>query len=71
MTTSESDRILVMGATNRPEDIDEAALRFQHCMILNVHLTKLMLGKHNNYLYILYRRFTKKIYIPLPDSKVM
>ena len=45
MTTSESDRIVVLGATNRPEDIDEAALRYQHSMILNVHLTKLMLSK--------------------------
>ena len=43
MTTSKSDRILVMGATNKPKDIDEAALRYQYSMILNVHLTKLTL----------------------------
>ena len=31
MQSSEDDRILVMAATNRPEEIDEAALRFlQH-----------------------------------------
>ena len=36
MDTSGSDRILVMGTTNRPEDIDEAALRYQYSTILNV-----------------------------------
>ena len=36
MNTSKSDQILVMVATNRPEDIDEAALRYRYSMILNV-----------------------------------
>ena len=36
MTTSKSDRILVMGATNRPKDIDEAALRYQYSIMWNV-----------------------------------
>jgi len=30
MQSSEEDRILVMAATNRPEEIDEAALRYHH-----------------------------------------
>ncbi|OLY77931.1 Fidgetin-like protein 1 [Smittium mucronatum] len=40
-TTAEEDRILVIGATNRPQEIDEAARR----------------------------RFTKRLYIPLPDME--
>jgi len=40
-STSDEDRILVMAATNRPQDIDEAARR----------------------------RFSKRIYIPLPPQK--
>ena len=40
MDTSGSDRILVMGTTNKPEDIDEAALRYQYSMILNVAFHK-------------------------------
>jgi SpoVK/Ycf46/Vps4 family AAA+-type ATPase len=39
--TSQDDRILLIGATNRPHEIDEAARR----------------------------RFTKKLYIPLPCAK--
>ena len=35
MQSSEEDRILVMAATNRPEEIDEAALRLSpHLIIL-------------------------------------
>lgn len=40
-TTCEEDRLLVIGATNRPEQLDNAAIR----------------------------RFTKRLYIPLPDKQ--
>lgn len=39
--TGENDRILIVGATNRPQELDEAARR----------------------------RFTKRLYIPLPEQK--
>lgn len=39
--TGDSDRILIVGATNRPQELDEAARR----------------------------RFTKRLYIPLPEQK--
>lgn len=39
-TTTETDQLLLVGATNRPQEIDDAARR----------------------------RFTKRLYIPLPDS---
>lgn len=41
-TTNEEDRILLVGATNRPEELDDAARR----------------------------RFTKRLYIPLPEFEV-
>lgn len=41
VSTSNDDRLLIIGATNRPQELDEAARR----------------------------RFTKRIYIPLPDDK--
>ena len=34
MQSSEEDRILVMAATNRPEEIDEAALRLSIILLL-------------------------------------
>ena len=38
MQSSEEDRILVMAATNRPEEIDEAALRlFPLTELLQLH----------------------------------
>lgn len=41
-TTTEQDRVLLVGATNRPQELDDAARR----------------------------RFTKRLYIPLPDFQV-
>ena len=46
-----------MAATNRPAEIDDAALRYDVRLLF--------------YLLLLYcRRFTKRIYIPLPDFTV-
>ena len=41
MSSASSARVIVIGATNRPQELDEAARR----------------------------RFTKRLYIPLPDAK--
>ncbi len=41
MKTDQDDKILIIGTTNRPEELDEAARR----------------------------RFTKKIYVPLPNNE--
>lgn len=41
-TTSDQDRLLIVGATNRPQELDDAVRR----------------------------RFTKRLYIPLPEFKV-
>jgi len=43
MQSSEDDRILVMAATNRPEEIDEAALRFLRCQAFHVELIILLM----------------------------
>ena len=41
-TTTDNDRVLLVGATNRPQELDDAARR----------------------------RFTKRLYIPLPEVEV-
>ena len=41
MQSSEEDRILVMAATNRPEEIDEAALRLSIILLPCTHALSL------------------------------
>jgi SpoVK/Ycf46/Vps4 family AAA+-type ATPase len=52
--TSSEDRLLMIGATNRPYELDEVTFsHFSSCNRLKAAL----------------RRFTKKLYIPLPNKE--
>ena len=55
-----------VGATNLPQELDEAVLRLEH-YYAPLHLP---LNSHHlppSYPYPLYRRLVKRIYVPLPD----
>ncbi len=56
-----SNGVLVVAATNRPQEIDEAALRLQHFTQPPSTFFFISLCP------ICFRRFTKRIYIPMPE----
>ena len=57
MQTNNDDRILVLAATNRPFELDDAALRLDN----NIY------SGYIPFMYVLSRRFPRRIYIQLPD----
>ena len=57
VASSDSDRVLVMGATNRPFDLDDAVIRCVDCWTRRKWKRKTC------------RRFKKRIYIGLPDAE--
>ena len=68
--TDSEAMVLVIGATNRPQELDEVSLMLSRMETGNVPGVLSLLDSNDVYIFAqaARRRFVKRLYIPLPDE---